>query len=94
MPHELIKHRDRINALIGPIEQIVADLDELRLDRAVDGATYTFTLGGLEQAMEVLHGTVNAIDEYEEPEPQPEVEGWDEPDEPEEEDDENDEEEA
>ena len=80
MPHPLEEYRDRIDALIGPVEQIVADLSELCLDNAIDGATHTYTLGGLEQALETLTDCVNAIDEYEEPAPEPE-----EPDEPDEE---------
>lgn len=101
MAHELDDYRDEIDALIGPIEQIVADLDalELKLGKITIGSEDASgrpcripaswiteqVRAGLVAAMETLGNTVGDIDNWEEPEPEPEEE-----DEPEVEDDDDD----
>lgn len=63
MPHEQHAYREQINALIGPIEELIA-----RAEETLPMNVRMYVLGGLEQAKETLEDRVNEIDEYEEPE--------------------------
>lgn len=74
MPHALAAHRDAIDALIGPIEELIAKVNETLPTKGSEAYVAAFTLGGFEQAMTTLQETVSAIDEYEEPEVEAEVE--------------------
>ncbi|QIV65875.1 hypothetical protein Cp1R7AA1_083 [Mesorhizobium phage Cp1R7A-A1] len=85
MPHELNAYRDAIDALIGPIEEIIAKVEALPAE-ARKAAFAAYTLGGLEQAKDTLGDTVASIDEFEEPEVETETEEEPEPDEEDDED--------
>jgi len=88
MPHQLEKFRDDFDALIGPIEELVFKFDQLpqALRLSFPGVYYK---GGLEQALEAMQNAVADIDEFEEPDAEP-----DEPEAPDDDDTDDEEEEA
>ena len=73
MPHALEKYRDEIDALIGPIEELIAKIRDMP-PAVVLSSVGNFTLGGLEQAKDTLEDAVISIDEFEEEEVEEEVE--------------------
>jgi len=71
MPHQLATYRDDIDALIGPLEEIMAKLENLPKP-ARESYIGGYTAGGIQQAIDTLQDGVNEIDEFVEPEPEPE----------------------
>jgi len=74
MPHKLEHLREEIDALIGPLESILAEIP-------VNAATF-WPRNSLTIAKEEIEGLRDEIDNYEEPppDPEPEDEDEDEPD--------------
>jgi hypothetical protein len=70
LPHALNKYRDDIDGMIGPIEGLIAQFNELPKG-VLKSYVGTYVLGGLEQAIETLESARCEIDEYEEPETDP-----------------------
>ena len=58
--HPLAEQRDAIDALIGPIEEIMAKVESMP-----DNYVRAYVLGGLEQAKDTLESARNEIDEFE-----------------------------
>lgn len=62
--HPLEAYRDDLDALIGPIEELIAKIDALP-GSVRRHAVACYTLGGLGQAKDTLEETVKEIDEFE-----------------------------
>jgi hypothetical protein len=58
MPHPFFKNREEINALIGPIEELMAKADNL------PGYVAGYTIAGLAQALETLEDALVDIENF------------------------------
>lgn len=72
MPHALHDYRDAIDALVGPIEELISKANATLPVGGPSDQAYlrAFVVGGLEQALEMLTDAVSDIDGFEEEEPE------------------------
>lgn len=80
MPHYLESHRDEIDGMIGPIEELVAKANAIVL--AIGSPPEIMSvIAELNSAINTLEETRNSIDEYEEDKPEEDEEADEEIDE-------------